>query len=107
MDFSDTLEKMLAAAKTAAGVHWKDIRGFLENEMAIAKEEAAAIALEVFRKTKTPEQAKIELQSVEESLQDTRLAVQVSLKAAAQDAINAALEVLRSAVNSAAGLAIF
>jgi hypothetical protein len=107
MDFSDTLEKMLAAAKTAAGVHWKDIRGFLENEMAIAKEEAAAIALEVFQKTKTPEQAKIELQSVEESLQDTRLAVQVSLKAAAQDAINAALEVLRSAVNSAAGLAIF
>jgi len=106
MDFKDTLEKMLAAARIAAGVHWNDVRDYLAKEFAEAKKEAAAIALEVAAGTKTPEQAKIELQSVKDSLEDVRLALTVEAKAAAQDAINAALEVLRSAVNSAAKVAI-
>ena len=106
MDFQDTLKKMLAAAEAAAGVHWNDVREYLKNEFAIAKEEAEEIALEVAAGTKTPEQAKIELQSIKESLEDVKLALNVEAKAAAQDAINAALDVLRSAVNSAAKVAI-
>jgi hypothetical protein len=106
MDFNDTLEKMLAAAEAAAGVHWNDMRDYLRNEFAIAEDEAAKIAMEVAGGAKTPEQARIELQSVKDSLKDVELALSVEAKAAAQDAINAALDVLRSAVNSAAKVAI-
>lgn len=101
MDFSDTLEKMLVAAKAAAGRNWKDVHGFLEGEFLKAKQEAAAIAAEVVAGTKKPEQGKIEIESVEESLKDAASAVKVALKAAAQDAINAALQVLREAINTA------
>ena len=106
MDFKDTLEKMLAAARIAAGAHWNVVSDYLEKEFAMATKEAKAIALEVAAGTKTPEQAKIELQSIEDSLQDVRLALTVEAKAAAQEAINAALDVLWSAVNSAAKVAI-
>ncbi|TMP90068.1 MAG: hypothetical protein E6L08_13715 [Verrucomicrobia bacterium] len=106
MNFKNTLEKMLAAARIAAGAHWNVVSDYLEKEFAEAKKEAEAIALEVAAGTKTPEQAKIELQSVKDSLEDVRLALTVEAKAAAQEAINAALEVLRSAVNSAAKVAI-
>ncbi len=107
MNFKNTLQKMLSAARIAAGAHWNVVSDYLEKEFAMATKEAKAIALEVAAGTKTPEQAKIELQSVEDSLQDVRLALTVEAKAAAQEAINAALDVLRSAVNSAAKVAIF
>jgi hypothetical protein len=107
MNFQNILEGMLAAAKKAAGKHWKDMSSYLEAEFKRAKDEAAAGALEVARGTKKPEQAKIELEAIEESLRDVRLAATVDVKAAAQDAINAALAVLRAAVNQAAGIAIF
>ena len=107
MNFEDTLAKMLAAAKTATGTHWKDMSSYLEDEFASAKDEAAAIAMEVAHRTKTPEQAKIEMEAIEESLRDVRLAATVDVKAAAQDAINAALDVLRAAVNEAAKVPIF
>jgi hypothetical protein len=107
MDFKNTLEEMLAAARKVAGTHWNVVSDYLEKEFAQATKDAKAIALEVVAGTKTPEQAKIELQSVQDSLQDVKLALTVEAKAAAQEAINAALEVLRSAVNSAAKVAIF
>jgi hypothetical protein len=107
MNLEHTLEKMLAAAESKAGVHWQNIRGYLENEFERARQEAAAIALEVAQGTKTPAQAKIEFEAIEESLRDVKLALTVEAKAAAQEAINAALDVLRSAVNSAAKVAIF
>jgi len=107
MAFEDTLKQMLAAAKAAAGVHWNDVREYMKQELAAAEETAKAIALEVANNVKTPEQAKIELESIEVGLRDVQLALTVAAKAAAQDAINAALDVLRSAVNSAAKVAIF
>jgi len=106
MDFKNTLEKMLAAARIAAGAHWNVVSDYLEKEYEEKKKEDETIALEVAASTKTPTQAKIELQSVKDSLEDVRLALTVEAKAAAQEAINAALEVLRSAVNSAAKVAI-
>ena len=102
----DILEQMIAAAKTAAGQHWNQIRKNLRSEFARARDEAAAIALEVKQKSKSKQQATIELQSVRDSLRDTARAEKVALKAAAQDAINAALEVLRGAVNKTAGIAL-
>ena len=100
----DLLEQMLAAAKSAAGQHWKEIRKNLRSEFVRARDEAAAIALEVKQKSKSKEQAEIELHSIRDSLRDTARAEKVALKAAAQDAINAALEVLRGAVNKTAGI---
>lgn len=102
MPFENTLQQMLGAAEAAAGVHWQDVRGYLEKEFAEAEVEAKDIALEVANGITTPEQAKLEMQSIEASLLDVKLALTVAAKAAAQDAINAALDVLRSAVNSAA-----
>jgi hypothetical protein len=107
MAFEDTLKQMLAAAKVAAGVHWNDVREYMNRELALAEETARAIALEVANKVKTPAQAKIELESIAVGLLDIKLALTVAAKAAAQDAINAALDVLRNAVNSAAKVAIF
>ena len=107
MDFTDILEKMLAAAKSAAGAHWNDVRDYLGREFAQAEEEAKEIALEVVNQVKTPAQAEIEMQAIKDSLRDVRLALTVDAKAAAQDAINAALAVLASAVNSAAKVPIF
>ncbi len=107
MNFSDTLEKMLSAAAQAAGVHWKDARGYLESEFQQAKQDAADIAEEVIAGTKTKEQAQLELQSIELSLQSVQLALQADAKAAAQDAINAALDVLKFAVNDAVKFPLF
>src|SRR3982074_2907955 len=107
MAFEDTLNQMLVAAKGAAGIHWQDVRAYLQKELAAAAEEAKDIALEVANGVKTPEQAKIEVQSIEVGLLDVRLALTGAAKAPAQDAINAALDVLRSAVNSAAKVPIF
>lgn len=107
MDFSDTLEKMLVAAKAAAGVHWKDVHQYLENEILIAKQEAAQLALEVVHGGKLPEQAKIEAEQIKESLHDVESALAASLKAAAESAINAALSVLGAAVNAAVKFPLF
>jgi len=98
---------MRDAARIAAGPHWNAIRDYLEKKFAEAKKEAKAIALEVAAGTKTPEQAKIELQVLEDSLQDVKLAPSGESKVAVQAAIDAALDVLWSAVNSAAKVAIF
>ena len=38
MDIQDTLEKMLAAARIAAGAHWNDVRDYLKNEFEQAAE---------------------------------------------------------------------
>ena len=47
------------------------------------------------------------MEAIEESLRGVRLAATVDVKAAAQDPINAALDVLRAAVNQAAKVPIF
>lgn len=107
MDIQDTLKQMLGAAQKAAGAHWNNVRGFLETELASAAKAAKKIALEVANEVKTPEQAKIELESIKLGLKHVKLAVTVDAKAAAQDAINAALDVLRGAVNTAAKVTIF
>jgi hypothetical protein len=107
MSSTNTLEEMLFAAKNAAGRHWNDVSSYLRTEFERAKDETVAIGLEVAQRTKTPEQAKIEIESVEESVRDVRLALTVDAKAAAQDAINAALDVLRAAVNDVAKIPIF
>lgn len=106
MDFTEILKEMLAAAQKAAGAHWQDVRGYLEQELAEAQKDAKRLALQVANGTKTREQAKIELESIELGLQDVKLALTVDAKAAAQDAINAALDVLWGAVNAAAGVKI-
>ena len=107
MDFTETLKQMLAAARKAAGAHWEDVRGYLEQELATAQKDARLLALQVANGVKTPEQARIELESIELSLKDVRLELRLEGKAAAQEAINAALDVLRGAVNSAAKVTIF
>lgn len=107
MDFGNTLEQMLAAARTAAGRHWEDIHGYLEKEMLRAKQDAAKLALEVTGGSKLPEQAKIEAEEIAQSLQDVASALAADVKAAAQDAVNAALEVLRTAMNTAVKFPLF
>ena len=57
MDFSETLEQMLAAARKAAGSHWNDIHSYFENEMLIAKQDALRLTLEVMHGSKLPAQA--------------------------------------------------
>ncbi|HEX8490958.1 MAG TPA: hypothetical protein VF626_08070 [Chthoniobacterales bacterium] len=106
MDFQETLKQMLGAAQKAAGAHWNEVRDYFEKQLASAANAAKTLALEVANEVKTPAQAKIELESLEIGLRDVRLALTVDAKAAAQEAINAALDVLWGAVNTAAGVKI-
>lgn len=107
MDFSNTLEQMLAAARTAAGAHWNDIHGYLENEMLTAKQDAVHLALEVVHGSKLRAQADIEAEQIKDSMRDVLDALAADLKAAAQDAINAAIGVLTAAVNAAVKFPLF
>jgi hypothetical protein len=107
MSLQAVAEEMLQAAKTSAGVHWQDFRGYLETEFQQAIDAAEDLSLEVLNGIKTPEQAQIEGDSIKTGLLDVKLALTVDAKAAAQDAINSALDVLRTAVNSATKVAIF
>src|SRR5437899_2211391 len=107
MDFSETLEQMLAAARKAAGSHWNDIHSYFENEMLIAKQDALRLTLEVMHGSKLPAQANIEAEQIKDSLHDVENALAADLKAAAQDAVNAALKVLGAAVNAAVKFPLF
>jgi hypothetical protein len=106
MDFTETLKQMLAAARKAAGAHWDDVGGYVEQQLATAQKAARLLALQVANGVKTPEQARIELESIKLGLKDVKLALTVDAKAAAQEAINAALDVLWGAVNAAAKVTI-
>jgi hypothetical protein len=99
-------QNMLAAAEQVLKVHWNDVRPFAETEM--QKLAATAIQIEAGVKAGSLNnaQAKILLRMQENASLAVLTAVETVGMIAAQDAINAAIQVLATAVNAAVGFAV-
>jgi hypothetical protein len=97
---------MLAAAEKVLKVHWNDVRPFAEAEM--QKLAATAVQIETGHTAGnlSDAQAKILLRMQANASQAVLTAVETVGMIAAQDAINAAIQVLAQAVNTAVGIAI-
>jgi hypothetical protein len=114
---------MVEAAATAANVHWNDLRGFAEQEfrrLSVAgaqikadlasdlndakRESDPAFRAELERQAKR--RAQLAFEGIEVAAGGVVSAADTVAKIAAQDAVNAALDVLRGAINQSIGFAL-
>jgi sugar-specific transcriptional regulator TrmB len=100
MDTISLAKNMLTAATGAAKGHAKDLENYLKARV------TAAIAADRLKKKITKEDAKFAFNEIRESENTLARAVEATIRAAAQDAINAALDVAAKALRTAAGIAV-
>jgi hypothetical protein len=103
IDFAQLAKDMLAAAKPSLLAHWNSVRPFAETEMQKLAETALQIKLGQADGSLTQQQAQILLKMQANASQAVLTAVETVGMIAAQDAINAALNVLKQALNTAIG----
>jgi hypothetical protein len=106
IDVSQLIQSMLGAATGAAKGHAADLKNYLETRAKLIAEGSAAIATDRLSGAITDDDVRFAFDEIKESEKSAAAAVAVTLKAAAQDAINAALSVAASAINAATGFAI-
>jgi hypothetical protein len=123
MNFQDTLKKMIEAAVAAAKIHWNDFRTYAEQEFKklaeagawleadyIADVAAAEVHQDAAKRDELKEKAKLRAELAFDSLrlasEGVVTATKADAKIAAQDAINAALAVLRKAINDSVGITL-
>jgi hypothetical protein len=97
---------MLGAAAGAAKGHGADLRNYLEARARLIAEGVAAIASDRLEGKINDDDVRFAFDEIKESEKSAAAAVSVTVKAAAQDAVNAALNVAASAINGAIGIAI-
>src|SRR5690242_7886209 len=106
IDFNQLLQNMIAAATGAAKGHADDLQQFIDNQARIANETTQAIVQDRLSKKISADEAKFGFEQLYESARAAADAVEVTLKAAAQDAINAALKVATDAIQKAIGITV-
>jgi hypothetical protein len=106
IDVSQLFKSMVTAASGAAKGHAEDLKDYVEAQAKLIAEGVAAIARDRLANIMTDDDVRFAFDEIKRSENADRAALAVTLKAAAQDAINAALNVAASAVNSAVGVAI-
>lgn len=123
MNYEDTLKQMLSAAAAAANVHWNDFRSYAEQEFGRLAEAGAQVEADYVadmaeaqlqqddsNREELKQKAKLRSQLAFENLrlasEGVLTATTADAKIAAQDAINAALGVLRAAINQSIGIAL-
>ena len=106
INISQLVQSMLGAASGAAKGHGEDLKNYIEAQAQLIAEGAAAIASDRAAHIMTDDDVRFAFEQIKVSEKADRAAIAVTIKAAAQDAINAALNVAASAVNSAVGVAI-
>jgi hypothetical protein len=107
MDTISLAKNMLTAATGAAKGHAKDLENYLEARVKLIADGTAAIAADRLKKKITKEDAKFAFEQIRESENTTLVkAIKATSLAAAQDAINAALDVAAKALRTAAGIAV-
>jgi hypothetical protein len=106
IDVSQLAKSMISAASGAAKGHGEDLKNYFEAQAKLIAEGVAAITRDRLANIITDDDVRFAFEELKRSENADRAAVAVTLKAAAQDAINAALNVAASAVNSAVGVAI-
>lgn len=106
INIAQLVQSMLGAATGAAKGHGEDLRDYIESRAQLIAESVAAIASDRLANIITDDDVRFAYEEIKATEVSARAAIAVTLKAAAQDAINAALNVAASAVNSAVGIAI-
>jgi len=106
INISQLIQSMLGAATGAAKGHGEDLKNYLQARAKLIAEGAAAIASDRLEGKINDDDVTFAFDEIKESEKSAAAAVSVTLKAAAQDAINAALNVAASAINTAIGVAI-
>jgi replicative superfamily II helicase len=105
IDVGKLAAAMLRAAQGKLQAHWNDVRPFAQTEMKKLAETALQIQLGQADGSLTKEQAEILLAMQANASQAVLTALETVGMIAAQDAINAAIDVLKDAVNNAVGIA--
>jgi hypothetical protein len=103
IDFSKLLPQMLAAAEGVLNNKWPDVKGYAESEFNKLNETFRFIGLEVAEGRMTMDRAKQHLAMQKRAAVQILLAVKGLGQLAAEAAINAALNVVKDAVNAAVG----
>ncbi|HEV2805480.1 MAG TPA: hypothetical protein VGW57_11190 [Chthoniobacterales bacterium] len=106
INVSQLIQSMLGAATGAAKGHGADLKNYLEARARLIAEGVAAIASDRLEGKINDDDVRFAFDEIKESEKSAAAAVSVTVKAAAQDAVNAALNVAASAINSAIGIAI-
>jgi hypothetical protein len=106
MDTISLAKNMLTAATGAAKGHAKDLENYLKARVKLIADGTAAIAADRLKKKITKKDAKFAFDEIRESERTLVLAVEATGRAAAQDAINAALAVAAKALSTATGIAL-
>jgi hypothetical protein len=106
INVAQLVKDMLAAAGGAAKGHGADLKNYLEARAQLIAEGYVQIYEDRNTGKITDADAKFAKEQIVKSEETSLLAIEVTLKAAAQDAINAALAVATAAVNKAIGFAL-
>ena len=106
MDPEKLFAAIVAAATGPAKGHAADLRTYVEARARLIAEGVVQIGNDRLAGKITDDDVRFAFQQIKESEQTALLAIDVTLKAAAQDAINAALAVVTGAINKAIGVAI-
>jgi chromosome condensin MukBEF complex kleisin-like MukF subunit len=106
INISELAQSILAAASGAAKGHAADLKNYLEARAKLIAQGVATLASDRLSGKINDDDVRFAFDEIKESEKSAAAAVAVTAKAAAQDAINAALNVAAAAVNKAAGIAI-
>lgn len=106
LNLSELFANMLSAAAGAAEGHAGDLKNYIEERAKVIAEGVAAIASERAAGKMTDDDVQFAFDQIKATKDSGLSAVKATARAAAQDAINAALNVAASAINAAFGTAI-
>lgn len=106
IDFEKLLADMLAAGQKAAKSHAADLKNYLQARAQLIAESVAQLAQDRRTGKINDSDVKFAFDQIRESEKTQLNAVAVTAKAAAQDAVNAALAVAEKAINKAIGIAL-
>lgn len=121
MNYQATLEEMLQAASGAAKGHWEALRDYAELELRRLSQNALTLEADFVadmlaaqgepdpeerakREQRAKRRMELAFDSMKLAAEGVVIAARADAKIAAQDAINAAIGVLRSAINASIGV---
>lgn len=103
INVEDLVEKMLASAKTVIIGHWKEARPYAEQQFKSFGDCLQMIASLKAKDQIDEEQARLHIEIQKSSIRVVLLTIQGLGVLAVEAAINAAIDVIKSTVNSALG----
>ena len=103
LNFSDIIKDMTAAAKEVLSAHWKDVKPFAELQVKTFAQNVKLIGELKLKGLINEEKAKLQLAIQRDSVRTVLIAFEGIGLVAAENAINAAISVVRTAINKAIG----